>query len=253
MKITILGSGTSQGVPVIACDCLVCKSKNIKDKRLRSSVMIEVDNQVLIIDSGPDFRQQMLNNNVINIDAIIFTHHHKDHVAGLDDVRAYNHKWNKFIEVYCNKLTSKVLNNEYPYIFSKEIYPGTPKVNINLISNNDFYINKTKIIPISALHYKLPVFGYRINDFIYLTDVSYISDDEKNKMLGADLIVLDALRIKPHLSHFNLSQAISVINELQPKKALFTHISHYMGLHDEINKTLPNNINLSYDGQIIFL
>lgn len=253
MKITLLGTGTSQGVPVIACNCEVCSSRNFKDKRLRSSVMIEVDNQYFVIDTGPDFRQQMLREKVDKLDAILFTHHHKDHVAGMDDVRAFNHKWKSDMNLYCTEITEKALKNEFPYVFAKEKYPGVPKVKINIIQNEYFKIKDTVILPIHAYHYKMPVLGFRINNFVYLTDVSEISDKEKKKMKNADLIILDALRKKKHISHFNLDQALALLEELQPKRALLTHISHYMGLHDDVNKSLPQNIKLAYDGQKITL
>ena len=253
MKITLLGTGTSQGVPVIACDCEVCLSHNLKDKRLRSSVMIHVDDLNLVIDTGPDFRQQMLRENVVKVDSILFTHHHKDHVAGLDDIRAFNYKWKRDIPLYCNQLNSYALRLEFPYIFSGFNYPGIPKVEINIIENKPFNIEKTIIQPIEVLHYKLPVLGFRIKNFVYLTDVSEISAKEKEKMKGADLIILDALRKKDHISHFNLEQALALLEELKPKQALLTHISHYMGLHDNVNKDLPNHINLAYDGQVVTL
>tara|TARA_B110000008_G_scaffold8954_1_gene8817 strand:- start:23253 stop:24062 length:810 start_codon:yes stop_codon:yes gene_type:complete len=253
MKITLLGTGTSQGVPVIACDCEVCLSSNKKDNRLRSSIMVEVDDINIVIDTGPDFRQQMLREDVQEVDAVLFTHHHKDHVAGMDDVRAFNHKWKKDMPLYCNQLTSDALKLEFPYIFSGDNYPGIPKVEINIIENKTFEICGTKIKPIEVLHYKLPVFGFRIKNFVYLTDVSVISEEEKEKMKGADFIILDALRKKPHISHFNLEQALKLLEELNPKQALLTHISHYMGLNDEVNKELPAHVNLAYDGQVIYL
>jgi len=253
MKVTLLGTGTSQGIPVIACDCDVCLSKNKKDKRLRTSAMIEVNNEIFIIDTGPDFRQQMLTNNVKNINGILYTHHHKDHVAGMDDVRAFNYKWRKDINIYCNNITEKALYNEFPYVFEKVKYPGVPKVNINLFSNKEFYVNNIKIIPIEAMHYKLTVFGFRINNFVYLTDVSEISKKEKQKLFNADLIVLDALRKEKHISHFSLEEALSLLKEVKPKQAVLTHISHYMGLHDEVNKELPDNIKLGFDNQVFNL
>ena len=253
MKITLLGTGTSQGVPVIACNCDVCLSSNTKDNRLRSSVMIEVDDINLVIDTGPDFRQQMLREKVEKLDAVLFTHHHKDHVAGMDDVRAFNHRWKVDMPLYCNQVTSDALKLEFPYIFSGFNYPGIPKVSVNIIENKSFCISKTTIQPIEVLHYKLVVFGFRIKNFVYLTDVSEISEKEKEKMKGADLIILDALRKKPHISHFNLEQALALLEELKPKQALLTHISHYMGLNDEVNKELPAHINLAYDGQVINL
>jgi len=253
MKITLLGTGTSQGVPVIACDCIVCSSDNPKDKRLRSSVMIEVDNQTLVVDTGPDFRQQMLRNDVQDVNAVLFTHHHKDHVAGMDDIRAFNHKWKKDMQLYCTKNTEHALHMEFPYVFKDEKYPGIPTVNVNIIGKEPFEINGTMIIPIDVLHYKLQVFGYRINDFVYLTDVSYVPDSEKEKMKGAELIILDALRRTKHVSHFTLQESIELLDELQPKRALLTHVSHFMGLHDEVNKELPSNTQLAYDGQQIIL
>jgi len=253
MKITLLGTGTSQGVPVIACDCSVCLSKNQKDKRLRTSAMIEVNNEIFIIDTGPDFRQQMLTNNVKNISGVLYTHHHKDHVAGMDDIRAFNYKWRKDINIYCNNITQKALYNEFPYVFEKVKYPGVPKVNINLFLNKEFYIRDIKIIPIEALHYKLTVFGFRINNFVYLTDVSEISVKEKQKLFNADLIVLDALRKEKHISHFSLEEALSLLDEVKPKQAVLTHISHYMGLHDEVNKELPDNVKLGFDNQVFNL
>ena len=253
MKITVLGSGTSQGVPVISCKCEVCLSSNPKDNRLRSSVMIEVDNINLVIDTGPDFRQQMLREKVEKLDAILFTHHHKDHVAGMDDIRAFNHRWKKDMQLYCTQPTQEALKREFPYVFSDFKYPGVPKVNINSIKNKPFKIENTTIIPIEAQHYLMPVLGFRIKNFVYLTDVSAISEVEKEKMKAADVIILDALRKKPHISHFSLSQALNLLEELKPKKALLIHISHYMGLHKEVEETLPDNISLSYDGQIVVI
>ncbi|MGY8987847.1 MAG: MBL fold metallo-hydrolase [Flavobacteriales bacterium] len=253
MKITVLGSGTSQGVPVIACDCEVCISENPKDTRLRSSVMIEEDGQTFVIDTGPDFRQQMLREKVEKVDAIIYTHEHKDHVAGMDDVRAYNYKWKKDVEIYCTQRVNEALHREFPYVFSDYRYPGVPSVNINIIENKEFEINGVKILPIEAMHYKLPIFGFRIKNFVYLTDISSISEKEKEKMKNTDLLILDALRRKPHISHLTLEQALELINELKPKRALLTHISHYMGKYDDLLKELPSNIDLSYDGQTIIL
>ena len=253
MRITLLGTGTSQGVPVIGCDCIVCKSHNLKDNRLRSSVMLEVDNKTLVIDTGPDFRQQMLRNNVKDLDAVLFTHHHKDHVAGMDDVRAFNHKWKKVMEIYCTRKTANALHMEFPYVFSGKKYPGIPNVNINIIDSNPFNIDGISIVPLDVLHYKMQVFGYRINNFVYLTDVSEVPDSEKEKMRGADLIILDALRKTKHVSHLSLEDAVKLLDDLKPKKALLTHISHFMGLHDEVNQDLSENIQLAYDGQQIII
>jgi len=248
MEIIFLGTGTSQGVPVITCKCKVCLSENPKDKRLRSSVLINIDGNTLVVDTGPDFRQQMLRENVDQLDAILFTHSHKDHTAGLDDIRSYNFKSKKPMEVFCSNDVLSALKMEFSYIFANLKYPGIPKVNVNLINDSDFYFKNIKITPIKALHHKLPILGFRIQNFVYLTDVSEISFLEKKKMYNADLIVLDSLRKEPHLSHFCLQQSIDLIQELNPKKAYLIHISHLMGLHEEVNKELPPNIFLSYDG-----
>jgi len=248
MQITLLGTGTSQGVPVIACECEVCISTNSNDKRLRSSVLIEVDGSTIVIDTGPDFRQQMLRENVSNLDAVLYTHSHKDHVAGLDDVRSFNFKSKKAMDVFCTEDVLLSLKNEFSYIFSESKYPGIPRIDVTLINNSTFYVNRTKIIPIKALHYKLPILGFRIKNFIYLTDISEISEAEKQKMLDADLIILDSLRKEPHISHLCLEESLLLLQELKPKKAYLTHISHLMGLHDIVNKELPINIELAYDG-----
>ncbi|MBC8266641.1 MAG: MBL fold metallo-hydrolase [Flavobacteriales bacterium] len=253
MKVTFLGTGTSQGVPVIACDCMVCKSDNPKDKRLRVSVLIEINNQKIIIDTGPDFRQQMLRENVENLDAVLFTHQHKDHVAGMDDIRAFNHKYQKEMDVYCTGEVEEALIREFPYVFSTYKYPGVPEIKVHNISNEPFNINNIQVTPIQGLHYKLSVFGFRIKDFVYFTDVSFISNKEKEKMKGAEVIVLDALRKKPHISHFTLAQAIELLEELKPKKAYLTHISHYMGRHDDLLKELPEFIKPAHDGLVLEL
>ena len=248
MKVTILGSGTSQGVPVIACDCDVCLSEDPKDKRLRSSIMVEVDNNTIVIDTGPDFRQQMIRENVETLDAILFTHSHMDHTAGLDDIRSYNFKSKKPMEIFCSDDVLKALKMQFSYIFADFRYPGVPKVNVNLIDQDDFFIDTIKITPIKAFHYKLPVHGFRIEDFVYLTDVSNIPEKEKEKMKNADILVLDSLRKEPHMSHLCLQQSIDLIDELKPKKSYLIHISHLMGLHDQVQSELPPNIFLSYDG-----
>ena len=253
MKVKFLGTGTSQGIPVIACDCKVCKSSNPKDNRLRTSVLIEIENQTIVIDTGPDFRQQMLREDVKKIDAIVFTHQHKDHVAGLDDVRAFNHKFQKDMDLYCTAEVEEALIREFPYVFSIYKYPGVPEVTIHNIKNEPFTINGVEVIPIEALHYKLSVFGYRIKDFVYLTDISAITEKEKEKMKGAKVIVLDALRKTPHISHLSMQQAVDLLEELQPQKGYLIHISHLMGLHNEVIKELPSFIKPAYDGLILEL
>ena len=253
MKITFLGTGTSQGIPVIACDCKVCRSDNPKDNRLRTSVLIEDNNQTFVIDTGPDFRQQMLRENVQKLDAIVYTHQHKDHVAGMDDIRAFNYKFKKYMDIYCTAEVEEALIREFPYVFSSYKYPGVPEIKIHNIKNEPFNINGVEILPIEGLHYKLPVFGYRINDFVYLTDVSFVSEKEKEKMKGADIIVLDALRKTPHISHFTMEQAVDLLEELQPKQGYLIHISHLMGLHNEVVKELPDFIKPAHDGLVLKL
>ena len=253
MKITFLGTGTSQGIPVIACDCKVCRSDNPKDNRLRTSVLIEDNNQTIVIDTGPDFRQQMLRENVQKLDAIVYTHQHKDHVAGMDDIRAFNYKFKKDMDIYCTAEVEEALIREFPYVFSAYKYPGVPEIKVHNIKNEPFNINGVEILPIEGLHYKLPVFGYRINDFVYLTDVSFVSEKEKKKMKGADIIVLDALRKTPHISHFTMEQAVELLEELQPKQGYLIHISHLMGLHNEVVKELPDFIKPAHDGLVLQL
>ena len=253
MKITFLGTGTSQGIPVIACDCKVCRSDNPKDNRLRTSVLIEDNNQTIVIDTGPDFRQQMLRENVQKLDAIVYTHQHKDHVAGMDDIRAFNYKFKKDMDIYCTAEVEEALIREFPYVFSAYKYPGVPEIKVHNIKNEPFNINGVEILPIEGLHYKLTVFGYRINNFVYLTDVSFVSKKEKEKMKGADIIVLDALRKTPHISHFTMEQAVELLEELQPKQGYLIHISHLMGLHNEVVKELPDFIKPAHDGLVLQL
>ncbi len=249
VTITILGSGTSQGVPVIACGCEVCKSANPKDKRLRTSVLIEFDGKVVVVDSGPDFRYQMLRENVTRLDAILFTHEHQDHVAGLDDVRAFNYVMNKKIPLYSTTNVQNHLKQEFAYVFSGFNYPGIPEVTLHTISNNvPFEIEGLQIIPIEVMHYKLPVLGFRIGDFTYITDANFIAKEQMDKIFGSKTIVINALRREKHISHFTMDEALHLINDLKPEKAYLTHISHQLGLHDEINKELPESVFCAYDG-----
>ena len=249
MKITFLGTGTSQGIPVIACNCEVCQSNNEKDKRLRVSVLIETENNTLVIDSGPDFRTQMLRATVQDIDAILYTHEHKDHVAGMDDVRPFCFKHNKEIEIYAHERVMNQLKKEFHYVFDERFnYPGIPRINPNVISNTPFEINGETITPINGLHFKLQVFGFRIGDFTYITDMNAISEKEIEKIKGTKVLVLNALQKNPHISHFTLDEAIEMANKINPEKTYFTHMSHTLGLHDEISSELPENMFLGYDG-----
>lgn len=249
VKVTFLGTGTSQGVPVIACECTVCRSVNPKDKRLRTSVLVETSHANIVIDTGPDFRLQMLRAGVKKLDAVLFTHEHKDHTAGLDDIRPFNFLQKKNIPLYG---TTKVLNqlkSEFAYIFAEKRYPGIPQVELyEITKEHSFEVNGLKIIPIEVFHYRLPVLGYRIGNFTYITDANYISSEEMQKIYGSKVLVLNALQKEPHISHFNLEQAIEVAQHIGAEQTYFTHISHKMGLYDEITQILPENIFLAYDG-----
>ena len=248
MKITFLGTGTSQGVPVIACNCEACVSNDKKDKRLRTSILIEESDNTLIIDTGPDFRQQMLSENVKKLDAVLYTHEHRDHIAGLDDIRAYNHLQKKAMDIYAENRVARALKYEFPYIFSENRYPGAPEVALHIIDNRDFFINGIKICPIRVMHYKLPVLGYRMGDFAYITDANFIPEEEKEKLIGVKHLVINALRREKHISHFALCESLEIINELSPRKAYLTHISHQMGLHEKLQNELPPHVTAAYDG-----
>lgn len=248
MKIIFLGTGTSQGVPVIACNCHTCSSPDEKDKRLRASVYLEVNDTAIVIDTGPDFRQQMLREKIDKLDAVILTHGHKDHIGGLDDVRAYNFIQNQAMDVYAAASVQTTIKREFQYAFSHEKYPGVPQIIQHVIRNKPFAVNNINVIPVEASHYFLKVFGFRIFDFAYLTDVSEISDKEKKKLLNLEVLAINALRPKIHYSHFNLQQALQLIDEVKPKLAFLTHISHMMGRGAEVEPTLPENVRFAYDG-----
>ncbi len=251
VKVTFLGTGTSQGVPVIACDCRVCQSDDKRDKRLRSSVMIETDNKVFIIDTGPDFRQQMLRHKVRNLTAVLFTHEHKDHVAGLDDVRAFNFILHKQIDVYAEIRVQEALKREFAYIFAENKYPGIPQISMHTIENSLFEIEGVKIIPIRAYHHKLPVFGFRFGNFAYLTDIKTIPDEEMQKLQSLEVLVLTTLRKEDHLSHLSLGEALELVNILKPHKTYLTHLSHRFGLQEEEEILLPEGVNIAFDGLTI--
>jgi len=248
LKITFLGTGTSQGVPVIACKCPVCLSSDPHDKRLRSSILVEMDGIMVVVDTGPDFRQQMLRENVDILDAVIFTHEHRDHIAGLDDIRSYNFILRSPMDVYAEERVIRALQYEFPYIFAERKYPGIPQITVHLINEDPFKIKGLNVIPIRALHYRLPVLGFRFGDFAYITDANFVSDKEKEKLRNLKIFTVCALRKKEHISHYTLSGALSLIQEIQPEIAYLTHISHQMGLHAEIQNELPENIFLAYDG-----
>ncbi len=248
MQLTFLGTGTSQGIPIIGSQHPVCLSQNPKDKRLRVSVMLEWDNCRYIIDCGPDFRQQMLRHQVDSIDGILFTHEHNDHVIGLDDVRPFYFRQGN-ISIYANKRVVNALKQRFSYVFEVENkYPGAPTLDINYIENAPFKLHDhTLVTPIEVLHGQLPVLGFRIGDIAYVTDAKTISSAELEKLKGLKVLVLNALRHESHHSHFNLEEALEVVNYLQPEQTYFTHISHHLGFHQEVDQDLPEGVNLAYD------
>ena len=248
MKITFLGTGTSQGVPVIACECETCLSEDHRDKRLRTSILLETDETILLFDAGPDFRQQMLREHVRKIDAIILTHEHKDHISGMDDVRAFNYKSQDAIDIYAEERVQKAIRKEYSYVFAEYQYPGIPKLRLNLIPDNSIYVKELKLIPIRVFHYRLPVYGFRVGNFAYITDANFIPEESKEKLYGVKYLVINALRKEKHISHFSLREAIDFIRQISPKKAFITHISHQMGKYEQVSRELPPEIILAFDG-----
>ena len=248
LKITFLGTGTSQGIPMIASNDPVNFSKDSKDKRLRSSILISWDDVTYTIDCGPDFRQQMLRENVQSLNGVFFTHEHADHTSGIDDLRPYCYQIGE-MPIYLNERVLKNLEQRFDYIFSKENrYPGAPSVIPNIVEQEPFVVHDLPFIPITVLYGKLPILGYRFGNAAYLTDAKYVNEVEKEKLKGLDVLIVNALRIEPHFTHFNLDEAIAFVDELQPKRAYFTHISHKLGFHEEVEKQLPKNVFLAYDG-----
>ncbi len=248
LKITFLGTGTSQGVPVIACPCPVCQSADSKDKRLRSSVLLEKGNTKIVIDTGPDFRYQMLRAKVKKLDAILFTHSHKDHIAGMDDIRSFNYLQREAMPVYCEKLVLKSLQNEFAYVFDDDKYPGVPEIEPHLISEDTtFQIGEMQFQSIRVMHAGLSVLGFRTNKFAYITDANFINPVELEKLKGLTVLVINALRKRKHISHFNLQEALEIVTLVNPKKAYLTHISHLMGFHREVSRELPENVSLAFD------
>lgn len=248
MIIRVLGSGTSGGIPMIGCTCKVCSSNDPRDKRLRSSILIQISGCNYAIDAGPDFRQQMLREQISQLDAIIFTHPHRDHTAGLDDVRAFNFFQKKPMDLYLTEAVEASIRKEYHYVFDGGWYPGLPELRFFNITNRPFYIGETKFQPVEVMHHKMAVFGYRIQNFCYITDANYISDIEKEKLKNVKVLIINALRKETHMSHFNLTEALALIDEVKPEMAFLTHISHQMGLHADISQELPHNVQLAYDG-----
>jgi phosphoribosyl 1,2-cyclic phosphate phosphodiesterase len=251
LKITFLGTGTSSGVPMIACNCSVCTSLNTQDKRLRSSIKIETNTTTIVIDTTPDFRYQMLRTHTTKLDAVVFTHPHKDHLAGLDDVRAYNFFTQQPMPLFANELTADAIKKELHYAFAEKKYPGVPNLILNNIDTNNFIIGDIELTPIKVWHLKMPVLGFRVNDFTYITDANKIDEEEKKKIIGSKILVLNALRKEEHISHFTLQQATNLANELNIPEVYFTHISHQMGKHTDVNNELPSHIQLAYDGLVL--
>jgi phosphoribosyl 1,2-cyclic phosphate phosphodiesterase len=248
LKITFLGTGTSQGVPVIGCRCPVCTSLDFRDKRLRTSIHVEIDGKSIVVDTGPDFRQQMLRENITRLDAVIFTHAHRDHTAGLDDVRAYNFMQQMDMPIYGTLPTLDQLRVEYAYAFHPNAYPGLPRITLNEIDENPFSINGTSILPLPVMHLKLPVFGFRFQNFSYITDANFISDDTLKKLQGTEVLVLNALQREWHVSHFSLDDALKMIKVIAPRQTYLTHISHKLGIHGVVEQELPPDVSLAFDG-----
>ena len=248
MILTFLGTGTSQGVPVIGCDCEVCRSIDYRDNRTRTSVHIQNGIDSVNIDCGPDFRTQILRERINKLDAILFTHEHRDHTAGLDDVRSFNFKQKSDMPVYGSSQVLDSLKSSYEYVFAASKYPGVPRVETNEIINGSIQVGNTEFIPINVFHHKLPVFGFRIKDLVYITDANFIPEEEFEKLKGVKVLILNALQKEKHISHFNLEEALQVVERIKPEVTYFTHISHKLGLHKEVEEELPEDIHLAYDG-----
>jgi len=251
LKITFLGTGTSSGIPMIACNCEVCTSTDKKDNRLRASILVQSSTTTIVVDTTPDFRYQMLREKVKKIDAVLFTHPHKDHIAGLDDIRAFNYFQQSSINIYANTLTQEALKKEFSYIFAEKKYPGIPEIDLRTIDRQPFVIGDITIIPIPVWHLHMPVLGFRFGDFTYITDANKIEAEERKKITGSKIMVLNALREKKHISHFNLAEAIEIIQQLKVPEAYFIHLSHQIGKHQDVEKNLPAGIHLAYDGMVL--
>ena len=250
MRVTFLGTGTSQGVPMVACNCAVCRSTDPRDTRLRVSVLVETRGHRILIDAGPDLRQQFLRAGIVDIDAVLLTHEHMDHISGMDDLRAvsFAHEPPKAVPIYADAPTQQAVRRVFSYAFEARKYPGVPEYDMRLIDRAPFSVGDIHVIPIEVMHLNMPVLGFRIGGFTYITDAKTISGAEKEKIKGTDVLVLNALRAKPHYSHLDLGEALALVAELRPREAYFTHISHQMGLHAEVQPRLPEGIGLAWDG-----
>jgi phosphoribosyl 1,2-cyclic phosphate phosphodiesterase len=251
LSVEFLGTGTSGGVPMIACKCEVCHSSDKKDNRLRSSVLLRSATTTIVIDTTPDFRYQMLRSSVNHLDAVVFTHSHKDHIAGLDDVRAYNFFSQSPMHLFANEETADAVKRDFYYAFSEKKYPGIPELDLHVIDDQPFSVGDLYLTPIKVRHLHMGVTGYRIGNFTYITDANFIEDAEKEKIKGSEFLVINALRQEKHISHFNLQEAIAVASALNIPHTYFTHISHQMGHHEAVNQTLPKGMQLAYDGLVI--
>ena len=248
IEATFLGTGTSQGVPVIACSCPVCRSADEKDKRLRSSLLLKINGMNFVIDAGPDFRQQMLRENIDSLRAILLTHEHVDHIFGLDDIRSFNWVQKHPTDIYAENRVHRAIMRIFNYVFAENKYPGIPKMNLHDIENKPFLVDGVEIVPVRCFHHRLPVYGFRIGDLTYITDTNMIPDEEIEKIRGSRVLIINALRIEKHLSHFNLEQALNVIEKVRPEKSYLTHVSHRFGKHEYIQSILPPNVYIAYDG-----
>ena len=248
MKITFLGTGTSQGVPVIGCECDVCRSEDDRNSRLRTSILVQIGEKSIVVDTGPDFRQQMLREGVKELEAIVFTHEHKDHLAGLDDIRAYNYRQKRPMDIYANKDVETAIRRDFHYSFDQSINGGVPQMNIINIHRESFELGGEFWTPLPVMHADLEVLGFRIGDFAYVTDVNFISEETYEKIKGVKILVISALRRFEHPSHYSLSEVLEVIEKISPDSAYLTHMSHLIGLHEELEEELPNGIYLAFDG-----
>ncbi len=250
-KLVFLGTGTSQGVPMIGCECKVCRSEDSKDKRLRSSVYVEHDGLRILVDAGPDFRYQMLRAGISTVDGILLTHNHKDHTGGLDDIRAFNYHDKKATQIYCEKYVEDSLRMEYSYVFAEKKYPGIPEWSINIIDNNPFTINGIKITPIRGMHYKLPVLGYRFGNIAYCTDMNHIPEEEFSKLKGLEHFVINCVRRGRHISHYSLEEAVEMARKVGARHTWLTHLSHQLPVYEELSRELPEGIRPAFDGLVI--
>ena len=250
-KLTFLGTGTSQGVPMIGCGCKVCHSKDPRDQRLRSSVLVEHEGLTILVDAGPDFRQQMLRSGVTHLDAIILTHDHKDHTGGLDDIRAFNYLEKKASQIYCEKYVEESLRMEYSYAFAEVKYPGAPEWDVHIIDEKPFRINGVEIVPIRGMHYKLPVLGFRFGNIAYCTDMNHIPEEEFSKLEGLDHFIINTVRYGKHISHFSLEEAVAIAQKVGAKHSWLTHLSHQLPCYIDLASELPEGISPAYDGLVI--